>query len=89
MATPNNADARHNTFILVLISETQNKMLLSRAFETRLQFYALMQQSPVFLIVQDPRAARPYLFSDGQNMYYRVVLVCTVNYTYPLTGADG
>ena len=29
--------------------------------------------------VKDPRAARPYLFSDGQNMYNRVVLVCTVN----------
>ena len=27
---------------------------------------------------QDPRAARPYLFSDGQNMYNRVVLVILV-----------
>ena len=27
----------------------------------------------------DPRAARPYLFSDGQNMYNPVVSVCTVN----------
>ena len=26
------------------------------------------------IIVQDPRAARPYLFSDGRNMYNRVVL---------------
>ena len=25
--------------------------------------------------MQDPRAARPYLFSDGQNMYNRAVLV--------------
>ena len=31
------------------------------------------------VIVRDPRAARPYLFSDGQNMYNGVVLVCTVN----------
>ena len=30
-------------------------------------------------IVKDPRTTRPYLFSDGQNMYNRVVLVCTVN----------
>ena len=30
-------------------------------------------------IVQYPRAARPYLFCDGQVMYNRVVLVCTVN----------
>ena len=30
-------------------------------------------------VVKDPRAARPYLFSDGQNMYNRVVLVCTVS----------
>ena len=37
-------------------------------------------------IVQDLRAARPYLFSDGQNMYNPVVLVCTVN---PLACADG
>ena len=28
------------------------------------------------LIVQDPRSARLYLFSDEQNMYNRVVLVC-------------
>ena len=28
--------------------------------------------------VQDPRAARPYLFSNEQNMYNRVVLVCTM-----------
>ena len=35
------------------------------------------------LLVQDPRAARPYLFSDGQNMYNRVVLVCTVNVYIP------
>ena len=26
------------------------------------------------VVVQAPRAARPYLFSDGQNMYSRVVL---------------
>ena len=35
------------------------------------------------LIVQDPKATRPYLFSDGQNMYNRVVLVCTVNVYIP------
>ena len=40
------------------------------------------------LIATDPRAARPYLFSDRQNMYNRVVLVCTVNYTYPLAWVD-
>ena len=34
-------------------------------------------------IVKDPRAARLYLFSDGQNMYNRVVLVCTVNVYFP------
>ena len=32
---------------------------------------------------QDPRAPRPYLFSDRHNMYYRVVLVCTVNLYIP------
>ena len=26
-------------------------------------------------MVQDPRPARPYLYSDGQNIYNRVVLV--------------
>ena len=31
------------------------------------------------LIGRDPRAPRPYLFSDAQNMYNRVVLVRTVN----------
>ena len=35
--------------------------------------------SPLSLIVQDPWAPRPYLFSDGQNMYNRSVLVCVVN----------
>ena len=35
------------------------------------------------LTVQDPRAARPYLFSDGQNMYNRVILVCTVKVHVP------
>ena len=36
--------------------------------------------APAFaLIVEDPRAARPYLFSDGENTYNRVVLLCTVN----------
>ena len=39
--------------------------------------------SNLSLIVKDPRAARPYLFSDGQNMYNRVVLVCTVNVYIP------
>ena len=34
-------------------------------------------------IVQDPRAARHYLFPDGQNMYNPVVLVCTVNAYIP------
>ena len=35
---------------------------------------------PSFLLLgQDSRAARPYLFSDVQNMYNRVVLVCTVD----------
>ena len=31
------------------------------------------------MIVQDPRAARLYLFSDAQNIYDRVMLVCTVS----------
>ena len=37
------------------------------------------------------QAPRLYLFSDGQNMYNRVVLVytVTVGYTYPLAWADG
>ena len=35
------------------------------------------------MLVQDTRAARPYLFSDGQNMYNRAVLVCTVNVYIP------
>ena len=39
---------------------------------------------PSFLLLgQDSRAARPYLFSDVQNMYNRVVLVCTVNVYIP------
>jgi hypothetical protein len=40
------------------------------------------------LIVEDPRAARPYLYSDGQNMYNRVVLVCTVNVYIPPDGQN-
>ena len=35
------------------------------------------------LIVKDPKAARPYLLSEGQNMYNRVVLVCTMNVHIP------
>jgi hypothetical protein len=34
-------------------------------------------------IDQDPRAPRPYLFSDGQNMYNEVVLVYAVNVYKP------
>ena len=34
-------------------------------------------------IFKDPRTSRPYLFPDGQNMYNRVVLVCTVNVYMP------
>ena len=30
-------------------------------------------------MVQDPRAPRPYLVSNRQNVHNRVVLVCTVN----------
>ena len=42
------------------------------------------------LLGRDPRAARPYLFSDGQNMYNRVVCMCVQStYTYPLAWADG
>ena len=37
----------------------------------------------ISIIGRNPRAARPYLFSDGQNMYNRVVLVCTVNVYIP------
>ena len=33
----------------------------------------------IIIIDQDPRAPRPYLFSDAQNIYDRVVLVCTVS----------
>ena len=39
----------------------------------------------VIIIVQYPGVSRPYLFSDGKNMYNRVVLVCTV---YPLAWTD-
>ena len=35
------------------------------------------------IIVKDPRVSRPYLFSDGQNIYNRVVLVCRVNVYIP------
>ena len=35
------------------------------------------------IIFKDPRTARPYSLSDGQNMYNRVVLVCTVNVYIP------
>ena len=31
------------------------------------------------VVVQDPRAPRPYLFSDAQNVYDRAVLVCAVS----------
>ena len=44
--------------------------------DTGLEFF-------IFFIVKDTRAARPYLFSDGQNMYHGVVLVCTVNVYIP------
>ena len=33
----------------------------------------------------DSWAAKPYLFSDGQNMYSRVVLVCTENVYIPVS----
>ena len=33
--------------------------------------------------VQDPRAARLYLFSDGQNIYNRIVLVYTLKVYIP------
>ena len=35
------------------------------------------------LLVQDPRAPRPYLLSDGHNLYNRVVLVCTARVYIP------
>ena len=35
------------------------------------------------VLEQDPKAPGPYLFSDGQNMYNGVVLVCTVNVYIP------
>ena len=35
------------------------------------------------VIVHNPKVPRPYLFFDGQNMYNRVVLVCTVNVCIP------
>ena len=35
------------------------------------------------VIVQDPRSAKAYLLSDGQNIYNRVVLVCTMNVYIP------
>ena len=34
-------------------------------------------------IVKDPRAARPYLIYDGQNIYNLVLIVCTVNIYIP------
>ena len=46
--------------------------------ELGLQLHTLVQP-----LVKDTRAARPYLLSDGQNMYNRVVLVCTVNVYIP------
>ena len=44
-----------------------------------------MYSSRVTLIVQDPRVARHYFFSDGQNMYNPVVLLCTVNVHMPVS----
>ena len=41
------------------------------------------------VIVQDPRDPRPYLFSNGQNMYNRVVLVCTVKVYIPNSEVPG
>ena len=41
------------------------------------------RQSLHNVIVQDPRAPGPYLFSDGQNMYNRIVSVGTVNAYIP------
>ena len=37
----------------------------------------------ISVVGRDPRTPRPYLLSDGQNMYNRVVLVCTVNVYIP------
>ena len=31
------------------------------------------------MLDQDPKDPKPYLFSDAQNVYNRVVLVCTVS----------
>ena len=40
----------------------------------------------IYLIVQDPRAPRSYLFSDGQNY---VQLVCTMNVYIPASLSNG
>ena len=53
--------------------------------------YVLTQSDvPLFIlfdnlcvIFKDLRAARPYLFSDVQNKYNRLVLVCTLNVYIP------
>jgi len=37
----------------------------------------------IYPVVEDFRATRPYLFSDIQNMYNQVVLVCIVNIYIP------
>ena len=52
---------------------------LSHSLQFKLRVWEFIQN----LIVQDPRAPKPYLLSDGQNMYNRVVLVCTVNVYIP------
>ena len=38
-------------------------------------YFIWFRSYKIDVLVQDPRAARPYLFSDEQNMYNRVVLV--------------
>ena len=55
---------------------------LSSAFSSLWSFLIILLLTPSIhcsLLVKDPRAPRTYLFSDVQNMYNKVVLVCSVN----------
>ena len=57
--------------------------LQNNVFTSSLRTVAAINYPWSFVIVQDPKATRSTLLSDGQNMYNRVILVCTVNVYIP------
>ena len=64
-------------FFMEPFTNRKSGMTFKRAFKCIIN--EKFQVIVTVLIDQDPKAPRPYLFSDAQNVYDRVVLVCTVS----------